>query len=72
MKIVERDDRPLARLNPEQLARIAAVGHRENPACIALEKQARIEVTHLRLNMRVLASDVSGLENFSHDVLRPA
>src|SRR6185369_4852696 len=46
VEAVERNDRALTRLNPEQLGRVAAVGHRENPAGIALEQKARIKLTH--------------------------
>jgi riboflavin biosynthesis pyrimidine reductase len=59
MKTVEWDDCPLTRFDPKQLACIAAVGHRENPARIALEEQARIELTHRVPNMRALAGSVS-------------
>src|SRR5437870_6915894 len=45
MEAVERDDRAGARLDPEQLGRIAAIGHRENPGRIALEQEARVEPT---------------------------
>ena len=46
MEAVERNDRPIARLDPEQLIRVPAVGHRENARGITLEQQARIEPTH--------------------------
>ena len=46
MEAVERNDRPVARLDPEQLIRLAAVGHREDAGGIALEQQARVEATH--------------------------
>ena len=70
MEAVERDDRPLARLDPEQLARVAAVGHRENPVGIALKQQARIEATHASLC--ALPTHFSGLDYLSHRVLRAA
>jgi hypothetical protein len=59
MEAIERDNCPLTRLDPEQLARVSAIRHRENPARIALEQQAWIEVTHCILNMRALKSSVS-------------
>src|SRR5215208_8146169 len=43
---VERNNGAVARLDPEQLVRIAAVGHRENAGGIALEEQAWVEATH--------------------------
>jgi hypothetical protein len=43
---IERDDRPLARLDPEKLGSIAAIRHRENARGIALEKEARVERAH--------------------------
>src|SRR5438045_5808499 len=46
VEMVERDDRAVARLDPEQFVRLAAVGHGENAGRIALEQQARIEATH--------------------------
>ena len=46
METVERDDRPIARLDPEQLVRVAAVGHREDACRIAMKQQARVETTH--------------------------
>jgi hypothetical protein len=46
VKAVERDEGPVARLDPEQLGGFAAVGHRENAGRIALEQQTRIEATH--------------------------
>ena len=46
VEAVERKDRPVARLDPEQLGRIAAVGHREDPGGITLQQQARVEATH--------------------------
>ena len=45
MELVERKDRAVAWLDPEDFAGVAAVGHRENPRGIALEEQARIEDT---------------------------
>ena len=49
VEAVERDDRPVARLDPEQLVGIAAVGHREDARGIALKQQARVETTHSAL-----------------------
>src|SRR5262245_13185365 len=46
VEMIERDDRAGARLDPVELGGIAAVGHREDARCIALEKQPRIEATH--------------------------
>src|SRR4051794_21145023 len=46
VEAVERDDRALPRLDPEQLIRVTAVRHRENSRCIALQQQTRIEATH--------------------------
>ena len=46
MKPVEGDDGAVARLDPEELGRIAAVGHREDPGGITLQQQARVEATH--------------------------
>jgi hypothetical protein len=43
MEAVEREDRALARLDPEDLVGSAAVGHRENARGIALQQQARVE-----------------------------
>ena len=45
MEAFERDDRAVARLDPEQLVGIPAVGHREDAGRIALEEQARVEAT---------------------------
>jgi hypothetical protein len=46
MEAFERDDRAAPRLDPEQVVRIAAVGHRKDPGGIALEQQARVETNH--------------------------
>jgi hypothetical protein len=46
MEAVERDDRAVPRLDPEQLARLAAVRHREDAGRVALEEQARVEASH--------------------------
>src|SRR6185503_18982816 len=46
MEMVEWQDRPVTRLDPEQLIGIAAVGHREDPRGITLQQQARVETTH--------------------------
>ena len=46
VEAIQRDDRPVARLDPEQLVRVAAVGHRENAGGIALEQEARVEATY--------------------------
>ena len=43
MEAIKRENRALARLDPEDLGGVAAVGHRENPRGIALEQQAGIE-----------------------------
>jgi len=45
---VERNDRAVPGLNPEEIVRFAAVGHREDARRIALEQQTRIEATHGR------------------------
>src|SRR5437660_10750258 len=45
VELVERDDRPVPRLDPEQLIRLAAVGHREDARLIALEPQALVKAT---------------------------
>src|SRR5258708_38201235 len=54
VEAVERNDRPLARLNPEQFVRVAAIGHRENSRRIALKQQAWVETTH-----RAILQDLS-------------
>ena len=46
VEMVERNDCAVARLDPEQFVRFAAVGHGENARRIALEQKARIETTH--------------------------
>ena len=46
VEAIERDDRAVARLDPEQLVGVAAVGHREDAGGIALKQQARVEATH--------------------------
>src|SRR6478735_4652421 len=46
---IERDDRPIARFDPEQLIRVPAVRHRENARGIALKQQAWVETTHKRI-----------------------
>ena len=43
VETVERNDRAVARLDPEDVAGVAAVGHRENAGGIAPEQQPRIE-----------------------------
>jgi hypothetical protein len=43
---LDRNDRPLARLHPEYLARIAAVRHREHPDRIRAKQQVRVEHRH--------------------------
>ena len=43
MEAVERKNRALARLDPEDIGGVAAVGHREYPGGIALQEQARIK-----------------------------
>jgi hypothetical protein len=47
MEPIERQDRAIARLDPEQLGGIAAVGHREDARCVTLQQETRIEATHL-------------------------
>jgi hypothetical protein len=46
METVERDDRAILWLDPEQLVGFTAVGHREDARRIALKEQPRIEPTH--------------------------
>jgi hypothetical protein len=46
MEAVEREDRPVARLDPEQVVGVAAVGHRKDARSITLQQQARVEATH--------------------------
>ncbi len=46
MEIRERDDRPVARLDPVKLVRFATVGHREDAAGISLQEKTRVEATH--------------------------
>jgi hypothetical protein len=46
MEAVERKDRAVARLDPEKVVGVAAVGHREDPSGITLQQQARVEATH--------------------------
>ena len=63
VEAVERDDRAVARLDPEQLVRVAAVGHREDAGGIALKQQARVERDSSPLRM---------LQDLAHLVLRAA
>src|SRR5206468_994657 len=46
METVERKDRAVARLDPEQVGGLAAVRHREDSGGITLQQQARVEATH--------------------------
>src|SRR5215208_1511126 len=46
METVERHDRAVARLDPEQLLCVAAVRHGENSRGVALEEEARVKTTH--------------------------
>src|SRR5690348_8382631 len=46
MEAIERNDRPVPRLDPEQFVGLAAVGHREDAGCIALKQKARVEPSH--------------------------
>jgi len=46
VEAVERDDRPVARLDPENVVRIAAVGHREDAGGIAAKEKPRVEAGH--------------------------
>ena len=46
MEGIERQNRPQAWLDPEQILGIAAVGHREDAGRIALQKEAGVEVSH--------------------------
>src|SRR5690348_12845132 len=46
VEAVERDDRPRARLDPEQIVSATAVGHREDAGRVALQQETRIEPTH--------------------------
>src|SRR5689334_7685738 len=46
MEAVERNDRAVPGLDPEQLMRLAAVGHREDAGGIALQEEAGIEASH--------------------------
>src|SRR4051794_16159112 len=62
METVKRDDRTVARLDPKEVRRIAAVSHREDPSGITLKQQARVEATH----------PAGNLENFADGVLWPA
>jgi hypothetical protein len=48
VELVERKDCASAGLDPEQLGGVAAVGHREDAAGVALEQKTRIEATHAR------------------------
>src|SRR5258708_21385457 len=66
MKPVERDDRAIAWLDPEQFVRVAAVGHPEDARRIALEQKARVEATHGRI-MR--PSGPSALQYIPHQLL---
>jgi hypothetical protein len=38
MEAIKRDDGPVARLDPEQLGRIAAVGHRKDAGGVTLQQ----------------------------------
>ena len=42
MELVERDDRPRPRLDPEEIRSFTAVRHRENAGGISLEEKARV------------------------------
>src|SRR5206468_12458717 len=53
VKAMERQDRPVARFDPEQVGRVAAVGHRENAGGITLQQQARVEATHVRDSIKL-------------------
>src|SRR5207302_3593349 len=71
-EMVERDDRAVARLDPEQFVRLAAVGHGENAGRIALEQKARIEATHgASLSSPELPGEDES-QNLPHLVLRTA
>lgn len=53
MESTKRNDRPVPGLDPKQLVRLAAVGHRKNSGGIAVEQQTRVETTHKRTTMVV-------------------
>src|SRR5690349_16878373 len=64
--------RAIARLDPEQLGGIAAVGHREDAGGISLQQQARVETAHgLKLSSLSTARAESS-QNLAHPILRPA
>jgi hypothetical protein len=46
VEAIERQDRAVARLDPEQVGGLAAVGHGEDAGGITLQQQARVEATH--------------------------
>src|SRR5688500_8399591 len=49
VEAVERDDRPATRFDPEDVAGVAAVGHRENAGGIAPQQHSRIEALAHRI-----------------------
>src|SRR5438067_5718334 len=72
VEMVERNNRAIARLDPEQFVRLAAVGHRENARRITLEQKARIEATHgASLSSPGLPGEDES-QNLPHLVLRAA
>jgi len=74
VKSFDRNDRPVPRLDPEQLIRIAAVRHRENARGIALEQEAGVETTH-GINLPSPSANAGGGEtsqDFADSFLRPA
>ncbi len=46
MEAVERKDRPPPRLDPEDVLRVAAVGHRKDADRVGAQKEVRIEHLH--------------------------
>jgi hypothetical protein len=46
MEAIEREDRPVARLDPENVLCMAAVGHRENARRITAQQQSGIKAAH--------------------------
>src|SRR4051794_32051195 len=46
VEAVERDNCPIARLDPEQFVSLPAVGHREDAGSISLKEKPRIKPTH--------------------------
>ena len=46
MEAVEGKDGAAARLDPVDVSRVAAVGHREDADCISAQKEIRLEHLH--------------------------